>query len=149
MRLSDRVLTSSCICVLITDFKMALYPGISFKAPIPSSETLSLNLGMAVGRGLCMTQWRDLTHQQLYLCLDHKFLDGIVSRYLFQQLQLHHLRHRPGIWVWQVGGACVRWAGLVRLSDRVLTSSFICVLITDFKMALDNGISFSSSNYTI
>ena len=52
---------------------------------------------MAVGRGLCMADGRGLTHQKLYLCLDHRFFDG------------------------GGGGACVRWAGLVRLIDRVLT----------------------------
>ena len=39
-----------------------------------------------------MADGRGLTHQQLYLCLDHRFLDGGGGG----------------------GGACVRWAGLVR-----------------------------------
>ena len=78
-----------------------------------------------------MADGRGLTHQQLYPCLDHRFLD------------------EGGGGGGGGGGACVRWAGLVRLSDRVLTSSCICVLITDFKMALYPGISFSSSNSII
>ena len=96
-----------------------------------------------------MTQWRGLTHQQLYLCLDQEILRWHCIQVSLSVAPIPSSETSS----WNLGMAggrgCVRWAGLVRLSDRVLTSSFICVLITDFKMALDNGISFSSSNYII